>query len=159
MSTRTGLGFDAHRLVLGRPLILGGITVPYELGLEGHSDADALAHAITDALLGAAALGDIGKHFPDTDPQWRGADSMVLLASSTELVRAAGYGVVNVDATVICEQPKLGGFRLRMTECIAAAIGCAEADVNVKFTRGEGMGYVGRGEGIAVMAIATVRQS
>ncbi|MBJ7347346.1 MAG: 2-C-methyl-D-erythritol 2,4-cyclodiphosphate synthase [Thermoleophilaceae bacterium] len=159
MSTRTGLGFDTHRLVLGRPLILGGVTVPYELGLEGHSDADALAHAITDALLGAAALGDIGKHFPDSDPRWRGADSLVILASSTRLVKAAGFAVVNVDATVICEQPMLGGFRERMTECIAAAISCPEGDVNIKFTRGEGMGYVGRGEGIAVMAIATVQSA
>lgn len=159
MNTRTGLGFDAHRLVLGRPLILGGVTVPYELGLDGHSDADALAHAITDALLGAAALGDIGEHFPDTDPKWRGADSLILLASATDLVRAAGYEVMNVDATVICEQPKLGGFRRQMIEGLASAIGRPEADVNVKFTRGEGMGYVGRGEGIAVMAIATLRQS
>ncbi len=159
MSMRSGIGFDTHRLVAGRPLIVGGVEVPYEFGLEGHSDADVLAHAITDALLGAAALGDIGRHFPDTDERWRGADSIALLEAAVQLVRDAGFNAVNVDATVICERPLLGEYRDRMEERLAGAIGLGADAVNVKFTRGEGMGYVGRGEGIAVLATAAIESA
>ncbi len=155
---RSGIGFDTHRLVPGRALVIGGVEVPFELGLEGHSDADVLAHAVTDALLGAAALGDIGQHFPDTDERWRGADSIALLLAAAELVREAGFAPVNVDATVICEAPLLGEFRDRMVARLAGATGLDAGDVNVKFTRGEGMGYVGRGEGIAVLAVAAVQK-
>jgi 2-C-methyl-D-erythritol 2,4-cyclodiphosphate synthase len=155
-SCRSGIGFDTHRLVPDRPLVIGGVEVPFELGLEGHSDADVLAHAVTDALVGAAALGDIGQHFPDSDERWRGADSIGLLTAAVGLVREAGYAPVNVDATVVCERPLLGEFRERMEARLAGAAGLAVADVNVKFTRGEGMGYIGRGEGIAALAIATL---
>ncbi|MFY9265555.1 MAG: 2-C-methyl-D-erythritol 2,4-cyclodiphosphate synthase [Solirubrobacterales bacterium] len=155
-TTRSGIGFDTHRLTAGRPLVIGGETIEYEFGLEGHSDADVLAHAITDALLGAAALGDIGEHFPDTDPAHAGADSIAMLARATELVRARGFTVINVDATVIAERPLLGPHRVAMAGNIAAATGLAIDAVNVKFTRGEGMGYLGRGEGIAVLATASI---
>ncbi|HEV7919100.1 MAG TPA: 2-C-methyl-D-erythritol 2,4-cyclodiphosphate synthase [Solirubrobacterales bacterium] len=157
MSARSGLGFDTHRLVTGRPLIIGGVTIEYDRGLEGHSDADVLSHAVTDALLGAAALGDLGTHFPDTDAKWAGADSLDLLRASVKLVTDAGFTIGNIDATVICEEPKLAGHRDKMRANLAAAMSVAVADVNVKFTRGEGMGYVGRGEGIAVMAIASIQ--
>lgn len=153
---RSGIGFDTHRLVPGRPLVIGGVEVPFELGLEGHSDADVLAHAVTDALLGAAALGDIGRHFPDSDERWRGADSIALLFAAAELVREAGFEPVNVDATVICERPLLGEYREQMEDRLAGAVGLTDRDVNVKFTRGEGMGYLGRGEGIAVLATAAL---
>lgn len=156
MTTRTGIGFDTHRLVAGRRLVLGGVEVPFELGLEGHSDADVLAHAITDALLGAAGLGDIGQHFPDSDPRWKDADSIELLTIAAGLVGETGLLTINVDATVICERPLLGEFREQMAVHLAEAIGLHAGGVNVKFTRGEGMGYLGRGEGIAVLAIATV---
>lgn len=154
---RNGIGFDTHRLVSGRPLVIGGVTIDHEFGLEGHSDADVLAHALTDALLGAAALGDIGSHFPDTDPAYAGADSIELLARATALVGERGFEIVNVDATVIAERPLLGAYRGEMTANIARALGCDDGCVNVKFTRGEGMGYIGRGEGIAVLAVAAIR--
>lgn len=155
--TRSGLGFDTHRLVPGRPLVIGGVTIQHELGLEGHSDADVLAHAVTDALLGAAALGDIGAHFPDTDPAYAGADSIGLLARACELLRARGFAPGNVDATVIAERPLLGPHREAMVANLAGALELPPDCVNVKFTRGEGMGFLGRGEGIAALATATVR--
>jgi 2-C-methyl-D-erythritol 2,4-cyclodiphosphate synthase len=154
--TRTGIGIDSHRFEAGRRLVLGGVEIPYELGLAGHSDADVLAHAIADALLGAAGLGDIGQHFPDTDERWRDADSIELLRAVCEQLSDAGYKLANVDATVACEAPKLSPFRDEMRTRLAEALGVEAAAVNVKFTTGEGMGFVGRGEGIAALAIATV---
>jgi 2-C-methyl-D-erythritol 2,4-cyclodiphosphate synthase len=149
---RTGIGIDSHRFASGRPLILGGVEVPSELGLAGHSDADVLTHAIVDALLGAAALDDIGQHFPDTDERWRGADSMELLRAVLEQVAAAGWAVEHVDATVMLERPKLAPHRDAIRDSLAARLG----SVNVKFTTGEGMGFVGRGEGAAALAVATL---
>jgi 2-C-methyl-D-erythritol 2,4-cyclodiphosphate synthase len=152
----TGIGWDVHRLVPGRPLILGGVSVESDLGLEGHSDADVLAHAVIDALLGAAGLGDIGEHFPDTDERWRDADSLVLLRHVDAQLAERGYHVVNVDATVIIERPKLGEHKQAMRERLADALELAPARVNVKATRGEGLGFLGRVEGAAALAIATV---
>jgi 2-C-methyl-D-erythritol 2,4-cyclodiphosphate synthase len=156
---RTGIGYDSHRLVAGRPLILGGVELPSELGLEGHSDADALCHALTDALLGAACLGDIGEHFPDSDERYRDADSIELLRAAAGMVREAGFAVVNVDATILLERPKLAGARRAMRERLADAIGLGPDEVNVKASTGEGIGFVGRGEGVAVLAIATLRRA
>jgi 2-C-methyl-D-erythritol 2,4-cyclodiphosphate synthase len=157
MSTRSGIGYDSHRLAAERPLILGGVEIPEsELGLAGHSDADVLTHAVADALLGAAALGDIGAHFPDTDERWRGADSIALLEEVCRLVAAAGFAAVSLDATVICEAPKLGPHRHAMRARLAAATGLESGAVSVKFTTNEGMGFVGHGEGIAALAIATI---
>jgi 2-C-methyl-D-erythritol 2,4-cyclodiphosphate synthase len=153
MIATTGIGWDSHRLVAGRPLILGGVAIDHDLGLTGHSDADVLTHAIIDALLGAAALGDIGQHFPDTDERWRDADSLQLLRAVTGMLAAP---VVNVDATVVCEAPKLEPFREAMRGALAEALGLSLGAVNVKFTTGEGMGFVGRGEGVAAIAVATV---
>jgi 2-C-methyl-D-erythritol 2,4-cyclodiphosphate synthase len=149
---RTGIGIDSHRFADGRKLVLGGVEIPYERGLAGHSDADVLAHAIADALLGAAALGDIGQHFPDTDEAFRDADSMALLRTVVERVRDAGPELVHVDATVMLERPKLAPHRAAIHASLAAVVG----SVNVKATTGEGMGFVGRGEGAAAMAIATL---
>jgi 2-C-methyl-D-erythritol 2,4-cyclodiphosphate synthase len=154
----TGIGYDCHRLVAGRPLVLGGVTLAHELGLDGHSDADVLTHAIIDAMLGACALGDIGQHFPDTDPIYRGADSIELLRATVALLRDAGYAAVHVDATVVIERPKLAPVRDRMRARLADALGLDLAHVSVKATRGEGMGFVGREEGVAVLAVATVRE-
>jgi 2-C-methyl-D-erythritol 2,4-cyclodiphosphate synthase len=151
-----GLGYDTHRLVAGRPLILGGVEIDHELGLEGHSDADVLTHAVIDALLGAAGLGDIGERFPDTDERWRGADSIELLREVGAAVRAEGLRVVNVDATVVLERPKLLPHRPAMRARLAEALGVDERRVNVKATTGEGMGFVGRGEGAAAMAVAAL---
>jgi 2-C-methyl-D-erythritol 2,4-cyclodiphosphate synthase len=159
MSVRAGIGYDSHRFEDGRPLVLGGVEVPAERGLAGHSDADALAHAVIDALLGAAALGDIGAHFPDTDERWRDADSIYLLGLTRQLLARAGLVPVNVDAVVLCEAPRLGEHRDAMRERLAGALGLAAADVGVKFTTGEGMGFVGRGEGVAALATATVTQA
>jgi 2-C-methyl-D-erythritol 2,4-cyclodiphosphate synthase len=156
---RTGIGFDSHRLVEGRRLVLGGVEVPYERGLAGHSDADVLTHAVIDALLGAAGLGDIGEHFPDTDERWRDADSIGLLLIVREILRDAGCTPLNVDATVACEEPKLSPFRDEMRTHLADALGLKPGAVNVKFTTGEGMGFVGRGEGIAALAVATVAEA
>ncbi len=155
--SRAGIGWDSHRLEPGRRLVLGGVEIPgAELGLAGHSDADVLTHAVIDALLGAAALGDIGRHFPDTDERWRDADSIELLRAVLELLREAGFAPLNVDATVACEAPKLDshrdGMRGRLAETLELDLGA----VNVKFTTGERMGFVGRGEGIAALAVATV---
>ncbi len=152
----TGIGWDVHRLVPGRPLILGGVTVESDLGLEGHSDADVLAHAVIDALLGAAGLGDIGEHFPDTDERWRGADSLELLRHVDAQLAERGYHVVSVDATVILERPKLGEHKQAMRERLADALELGPDRVNVKATRGEGLGFLGRVEGAAALAIATV---
>jgi 2-C-methyl-D-erythritol 2,4-cyclodiphosphate synthase len=156
VSARSGVGWDSHRFEEGRRLVLGGVTLDFRLGLAGHSDADALTHAVIDALLGAAGLGDIGQHFPDTDEAWRAADSIELLRTVRGMVGEAGLAPVNVDATVLCEAPKLGPYRERMRARLAEALAVEPSAVNVKFTTAEGMGWVGRGEGIAAMAIATV---
>jgi 2-C-methyl-D-erythritol 2,4-cyclodiphosphate synthase len=150
---RTGIGLDTHRFEPGRPLILGGVEIPDQQGLAGHSDADVLTHAVIDALLGAAGKGDIGEHFPDTDPRYAGADSLGLLRS---VVAALGATVVNVDATVMMERPKLGPHKAAIRATLAAALGIGEQAVNVKATTGEGMGFVGRGEGVAALAVATL---
>ena len=159
MSTRTGIGYDSHRLVEGRPLILGGVRIESERGLAGHSDADVLTHAITDAVLGAASLGDIGLHFPDSDERYRDADSLGLLDEVRALVWDRGLTVANVDSTVVCEAPRLGPYRDRIRETLAAPLGIEAARVGVKFTTNEGMGWIGRGEGIAAMAVATLERS
>lgn len=151
---RIGEGWDVHRLVTGRPLVLGGITVPHTHGLLGHSDADALLHAITDALLGAAALGDIGRHFPDTDDRFKGADSGALLAEAARRVRAEGYEIGNVDSTVVAQAPKLAPHIPAMVERIAALLGLLPAQVNVKAKTAEKMGPVGQGEAIEARAVA-----
>jgi 2-C-methyl-D-erythritol 2,4-cyclodiphosphate synthase len=155
---RTGLGWDVHRLAAGRPLILGGVTIPSEYGLEGHSDADVLAHAITDALLGAAALGDIGMHFPDTDPQWKGADSLAFLRHALELSAARGYRIVNVDSTVILERPKLKDYRAAIRERLASALGLDVDRVSVKFKTAEKVGPVGEGRSAEAQAVVTLER-
>lgn len=155
---RTGLGWDTHRLEAGRPLILGGVRIPSELGLAGHSDADVLAHAITDALLGAAALGDIGQHFPDTDPRWAGADSLMFLRHARELAAASGYEVVNVDSTVILQRPKLKDFRNAIRERLAKTLGLDVSRVSVKFKTAEGLGPVGEGLSAEAQAVVTLRR-
>ncbi|MDR1990076.1 MAG: 2-C-methyl-D-erythritol 4-phosphate cytidylyltransferase [Acidobacteriaceae bacterium] len=158
---RVGTGYDLHRLVAGRPLVLGGVTIPFELGALGHSDADVVCHAATDAILGAAALGDIGRHFPDTDPQWKDASSLRLLAHAARLVRRHGYDILNVDVTVILERPKIKGFIDRMREEVARAVGIHDEAVSIKGKTNEGVDAVGRGEAVAahaVAALATVRR-
>ena len=156
---RVGQGFDVHALVVGRKLILGGVDIPYERGLAGHSDADVLLHSITDAILGAAALGDIGRHFPDTDARYRGADSRVLLRAAVEKVRAAGFNIVNVDSTIIAQAPKMAPHIPAMTANIAADLGIAANCVNVKAKTTERLGFTGRGEGIAAEAVALVSRT
>jgi 2-C-methyl-D-erythritol 2,4-cyclodiphosphate synthase len=150
---RVGQGFDVHALVPGRRLVIGGVDIPFERGLEGHSDADVLLHAITDAVLGAAALGDIGRHFPDTDPRYRGADSRMLLRTATRAVHEAGWVVVNVDATIIAQAPKMAQHIGLMERNIAADLGIAPEHVNVKAKTTERLGFTGRGEGIAAEAV------
>jgi 2-C-methyl-D-erythritol 2,4-cyclodiphosphate synthase len=160
MSTRTGIAYDSHRLDASRPLILGGVHVAdAPRGLTGHSDADVLTHAVIDALLGAAGLADIGHHFPDTDPRYRDADSIELLAHVRSLVDGEGLRAVYVDATVIAEAPKLGPHRDAMRARLAEGLGVPEGSVNVKFTTNEGMGALGRGEGMAAMAVATLEDA
>lgn len=154
--TRTGIGYDSHRFVEGRPLILGGQTIPHTHGLAGHSDADAVAHALTDAILGAAAAGDIGTHFPDTDPRWKNADSMRLLRAACDVVAARGLRVLQVDVTVILERPRLGPYVPAMRTALAEALGVGIDEVSVKAKTNEGMGFIGRGEGIATLAVATL---
>jgi 2-C-methyl-D-erythritol 2,4-cyclodiphosphate synthase len=154
MSALVGIGYDSHRLLAGRRMVIGGVEIPGELGLDGHSDADVLAHAVTDALLGAAGLGDIGEHFPDTDEHWRDADSMQLLADVVERVRGAGLEIVNVDCTVVMERPKLAPHRRAIRERLAGVLGLDLRRVNVKASTGEGIGFVGRGEGVAALAVA-----
>ncbi|HEV2944894.1 MAG TPA: 2-C-methyl-D-erythritol 2,4-cyclodiphosphate synthase [Solirubrobacteraceae bacterium] len=152
--TLTGIGYDSHRLAQGRRLILGGVEIPHERGLEGHSDADVLTHAVIDALLGGAGLGDIGEHFPDTGERYRDADSIALLAAVAGMVGAEGLQVVNVDCTVIMEAPKLAPHRQAIRERLASTLGLEAKRVNVKASTGERMGFVGRGEGVAALAIA-----
>jgi 2-C-methyl-D-erythritol 2,4-cyclodiphosphate synthase len=160
MSARSGIGYDSHRLEAGRRLVLGGVEIPEaEQGLAGHSDADALTHAIIDALLGAAGLGDIGQHFPDTDERWRDADSLDLLSQVCVFLEEHGFTVTHVDATVICEAPKLGPHRDEMRRVLASGMGVSARAVNVKFTTNERMGAIGRGEGIAAMAVANLERA
>jgi 2-C-methyl-D-erythritol 2,4-cyclodiphosphate synthase len=153
MKLRIGEGWDIHALVTGRPLVLGGVTIPHSHGLAGHSDADALAHAITDALLGAAALGDIGHHFPDTDPAFAGADSMRLLAEATARIRAAGFEIVNIDSTIVAQAPKLAPHIAAMRERLAGVLGLDVDQVNVKAKTAERMGPVGEGRAIEARAV------
>ncbi len=150
---RVGQGFDVHALVSGRPLIMGGVSIPYHLGLQGHSDADVLLHAITDALLGAAGLGDIGRHFPDTDPRYKGADSRVLLRTAVAAMHQSGWGVVNLDATIIAQAPKIMPYAPMMVANIAQDMQVPELCVNVKGKTTERLGFSGRGEGIAAQAV------
>ena len=157
MSTVAGIGWDSHRLAPGRPLILGGVTIPHERGLHGYSDADVLAHAVIDALLGAAALGDIGQHFPDTDERYRDADSMALLRAVVAMLAERGLHVAHVDTTVLMERPKLGPARDAIRTSLAEGLGVDAEHVNVKASTGEGMGFVGREEGVAALAVATLR--
>jgi 2-C-methyl-D-erythritol 2,4-cyclodiphosphate synthase len=152
-----GIGYDCHRFASGRKLILGGVEIPHEQGLEGHSDADVLTHALIDAMLGGAGLGDIGEHFPDTDERYRGVDSLVLLETVLTTVVAAGLELLNVDCTVIMERPKLGPHKQAIREGLARVLGLSPARVNVKATTSEGMGFVGRGEGVAALAVVSLR--
>lgn len=158
MDVRVGQGWDVHPLVPGRPLILGGVTIPHAMGLHGHSDADALLHAITDALLGAAGIGDIGGMFPDSDARWKGADSRVLLRGALAAVQEAGWQVVNVDSTVIAQAPRIAPHVAAMRANIAADLGVAPDAVNVKGKTAERLGFVGRGEGIATEAVVLLRR-
>ncbi len=153
---RTGIGWDNHRIVRGRPLMLGGVKIESEFGLDGHSDADVLAHAITDALLGAAAQGDIGMHFPDDDPKWHNANSLEMLHHALQIVRVAGFEIVNVDSTVILEKPKLKDYRLEMREKLAAAFGITVDRVSVKFKTAEKTGPVGEGLSAEAQAVVTL---
>jgi 2-C-methyl-D-erythritol 2,4-cyclodiphosphate synthase len=155
---RVGIGYDVHRLVEGRKLILGGVEIPHSLGLLGHSDADVLLHAIADALLGAAGLGDIGKHFPDTDEKYRGISSMLLLSHVWELLKARGYKIGNIDAVIAAQKPKLAGFIPKMRENIAAALDCDADFVNIKATTTEKLGFEGREEGISSQAVALIER-
>jgi len=156
---RIGEGWDTHALVQGRPLILGGVTIPHSHGLLGHSDADALLHAITDALLGAAGLGDIGRHFPDTDPAFKGADSVLLLKTAAQRVADAGWSIVNIDSTIVAQAPKMAPHVGAMRECIAAALGLAADCVNVKAKTAEKMGPVGEGRAIETRAVCLLVRS
>ncbi len=153
---RTGIGYDSHRFAEGRRLILGGIEIPFDRGLIGHSDADVVAHAATDALLGAAGLGDIGTHFPPSDQRWKDADSIELLREAVRLLEERNYQVVNLDVTVICEAPKLAPHVPQMRERLASALGIGPQHVSVKGKTNEGLGWIGRGEGIAAMAVALI---
>jgi 2-C-methyl-D-erythritol 2,4-cyclodiphosphate synthase len=152
----SGIGYDCHRLSAGRRLVIGGVEIPSDRGLDGHSDADVLAHAVIDALLGAAGLGDIGEHFPDSEERYRDADSLELMGRVLEMVRALGLQVVNVDCTVVMEEPRLGPHRGEIRERLARALELARERVNVKATSGEGIGFVGRGEGVAALAIVSL---
>lgn len=153
---RVGIGYDVHRLLKGRKLILGGVEIAYEFGLDGHSDADVLLHAIKDALLGAAALGDIGRHFPDSDEQYKDASSMMLLTKVKEIIAAHGYVTNNVDATIVAQRPKLAGYIPQMNENIAGILGLDQNQVNIKATTTEGLGFTGEGKGIAAYAVVTI---
>ena len=154
-----GIGWDSHRFAAGRPLILGGVTIPHDRGLDGHSDADVLTHAVIDALLGASALGDIGQHFPDSDERYRDADSMELLRTVVAMLAERGLRVAHVDTTVVMERPKLAGHCEAIRASLAAALGVEPGQVNVKASTGEGMGFIGREEGVAALAVATVREA
>lgn len=155
---RFGIGYDVHRLVEGRALILGGVLIPCEMGLEGHSDADVLIHAIMDALLGAAALGDIGRHFPDTDPRYKGISSVLLLERVKESVSEAGFKINNIDSIIVAQKPKLAPFINEMTSILARALKVPTGQVNIKATTTEGLGFTGTGEGIAAYAIASLEE-
>lgn len=157
MTFRTGFGFDVHRLVEGRPLILGGVAIPSERGCLGHSDADVLLHAICDALLGAAALGDIGKHFPDTDPGYKGISSLKLLQATRDHVANAGWSIVNVDSTLVLQNPKISPYVDMMRKAIAECLGISNDAVSIKATTSEGLGYTGSGEGVVAYAVATLK--
>jgi 2-C-methyl-D-erythritol 2,4-cyclodiphosphate synthase len=159
VSPRVGIGYDSHRFIAGRPLRLGGIQVPYTHGLAGHSDGDAVLHAVVDALLGAAALGDIGTHFPDSDPQWKGVDSARLARETVRLLAELGLAPAQVDVTVVVERPKLAPYIPAMREATAKALGLPADAVSIKAKTNEGMGWIGRGEGLGVIAVATVRGS
>ena len=156
MAMRVGTGYDSHRFDAARPLVLGGVTIPGHAGLSGHSDGDAVAHAVTDAVLGAASAGDVGTHFPPSDARWKDADSIELLRSATALVRAAGWQVVNVDVTVVCESPKIRPHAEAMAARLADALGVSSGRVSIKGKTNEGMGWTGSGEGIAVHAVALI---
>ena len=153
---RIGHGYDVHRLVEGRPLIMGGVTIPYEKGLDGHSDRDVVVHAVIDALMGAANIGDIGGHFPDSDERYRGADSLKLLRETARLIKEEGYGIVNVDVTILCQRPKLAPYKNQMAENMATAMGIDPDCVSVKATTEEGLGFTGKGEGIACHSVALI---
>jgi 2-C-methyl-D-erythritol 2,4-cyclodiphosphate synthase len=155
---RVGTGFDAHRLADGRKFILGGVTIPFEKGLLGHSDADALCHAVSDAILGAAALGDMGRYFPDTDPQWKGADSLSMLKECARMAKAKGWRVANVDATIVCQRPKLSPYLVSMSRMIEQTLEVDMDRVNVKAKTTEGMGFEGREEGLAVQAVVLLQK-
>ncbi len=152
----TGIGYDSHRLISGRPLIIGGVEIPYEKGLDGYSDADVLAHAVIDALLGAAGLGDIGERFPESDERYRDADSIELLGSVVESVLDAGFQIVNIDCTVVMEAPRVSPYKPAIRARLAAVLGLPEQRVNVKASTGERIGFVGRGEGVAALAVASL---
>ena len=157
MSVRVGIGYDSHRFAAGRPLRLGGVTVPHTHGLAGHSDGDAAIHAVVDALLGAAGLGDIGQHFKDDDPRWKGLDSTVFLRGAREVLTAGGFEPVQVDVTILCERPKIGPHIAAMREATAKALGIPVEAVSYKAKTNEGMGWVGKGEGIGAIAVATAQ--
>ncbi|UCG05743.1 MAG: 2-C-methyl-D-erythritol 2,4-cyclodiphosphate synthase [Desulfobacterales bacterium] len=153
---RVGIGYDVHPLVKGRKLILGGVTIPFEKGLKGHSDADVLVHAVCDALFGAASLGDIGLHFPDTDPKYKDVSSIELLAKTFQMVKAEGFSILNIDATIFAEAPKLSPYRSAMQQNIASTLKLEPDQVNIKATTTEGLGMIGSGEGIAAMAVVLI---
>ena len=155
---RVGIGYDSHRFEPGRPLVLGGVRIPEHPGLKGHSDGDAVAHALIDALLGAAALGNIGHHFPDSDPRWEGADSMRLLSAAVSLIEERNYQVINADVTIVTESPRIAIWSERMTECIGEVLHVTRSCVSIKGKTNEGLGWIGRGEGLAVMAVTLLDQ-
>ncbi len=158
MEYQVGIGYDAHKFIDGRPLILGGVTIPYEKGLLGHSDADALCHAISDAILGAAVLGDMGKYFPDSDPQWKNADSLDMLKVCARMAQAKGWKVGNVDATIVCQKPKLAPYLVSMSQMIEETLGIGPDRVNVKAKTTEGMGFEGREEGLSVQVVVLIQK-
>ena len=153
-----GIGYDVHKLVAGRKLVLGGVEIPFEKGLLGHSDADVLVHAVRDALLGAAAMGDIGLHFPDTDPKFKNISSIKLLAETNDLIHSNGFIIGNIDATIFAEAPKIGPYRQKMQENLANTVEVDPGHINIKATTTEGLGYIGRGEGIGAMSIALLEK-
>ena len=155
--TRVGIGYDVHRLVYGRPLILGGVIIPFEKGLEGHSDADVLSHAISDALLGAAALGDIGQHFPNTDPEWKDISSLLLLENVNDKLAQKGFGIINIDAVLIAEQPKISDLIPEMCAKIANALDVSSSIISIKATTNEHLGFIGEVKGIAAQSVAMVK--
>ncbi len=155
---RVGIGYDSHRFETGRPLVLGGVRIPEHPGLKGHSDGDAVAHALIDAMLGAAALGNIGHHYPDSDPRWEGADSMRLLSAAVSLIEERNYQVINADVTIVTESPRIALWSERMAECIGEVLHVARSCVSIKGKTNEGLGWIGRGEGLAVMAVTLLDQ-